>query len=144
MTIVPFIDNYAAAAAAISRESFPDPWTENGFLSYINEDNSVSFAALDGNKLAGYIMASSDGDASWIDSIAVQDEYRRKGIAFALIDSLAEKSGGLPITIEVRESNSPARGLYKKFGFQTAGIRRDMYSSPRENAVVMIFKGSEL
>ena len=142
MIVRDFMGNDIPEAAQISRGSFSDPWTESGFSSYISGENSVCLSAAE-EKLAGYVMASTDGDTAWIDSIAVHSGYRRRGVGTMLLAALREKTNGIPITLEVRESNLPARRLYEKYGFETAGIRRNMYSDPRENAVVMILKESE-
>ena len=74
--------------------------------------------------------------------MAVDENYRRLGIGSQLIQEF-EKN--LPeyindIFLEVRESNSPAIGLYEKYGFKKISIRKNFYSNPDENAVVMIKK----
>ena len=143
MTTEIFTEKHIPRAAEISRDSFPDPWSADGFSSYTETAQALCFAAVEGKDTAGYVMASTDGDSAWIDSIAVDAAYRRKGAGTLLIDALREKTGNIPVTLEVRESNLSAIGFYSKYGFEKAGIRRDMYSSPRENAVVMILKGSD-
>ena len=40
-------------------------------------------------------------------------------------------------TLEVRVSNAPAIALYHKLGFHDEGIRKDFYSKPREDAIIM-------
>jgi len=41
------------------------------------------------------------------------------------------------LTLEVRESNVAAAALYEKMGFQRVGVRKNFYSAPQENAVLM-------
>jgi len=66
-------------------------------------------------------------------NIAVAPEFRRRGVASALIRSLDNSE----IFLEVRESNTPARNLYRKLGFIDIGRRPDYYENPPEAAVVM-------
>lgn len=113
-----------------SAESFrSEAVKENGFVLYIVQENSV--IAL----LTGY-SAVGEGD---ITNVAVLPEYRRRGLAGELI---AEFEKLLPVDaeaifLEVRESNAPAIALYEKCGFKRISVRKNFYSSPRENAIVM-------
>jgi ribosomal-protein-alanine N-acetyltransferase len=48
------------------------------------------------------------------------------------------KAGGITsVTLEVRVTNAAAIHLYESLGFQSSGIRRDFYSKPKEDAVIM-------
>ena len=49
------------------------------------------------------------------------------------------------VTLEVRESNDPAKMLYAKHGFEVVGLRKNYYTKPKENAVLMTvyLKGDE-
>jgi len=49
----------------------------------------------------------------------------------------AQSSDMRLITLEVRESNAPARKMYESFGFKEVGIRKNYYADNRENAVIM-------
>ena len=40
------------------------------------------------------------------------------------------------ITLEVRESNTPAIKLYEKFDFKNLGVRKNYYKN-NENAIIM-------
>jgi ribosomal-protein-alanine acetyltransferase len=66
-------------------------------------------------------------------NIAVAPEFRRRGVASTLIGSLDNGE----IFLEVRESNEPARQLYRKLGFAEIGRRPEYYENPPEAAVVM-------
>ena len=48
-----------------------------------------------------------------------------------------EKNGIVAFTLEVRESNHAAIALYEKFNFINAGVRKNYYEKPTENAVIM-------
>ena len=73
-------------------------------------------------------------------NIAVHPDFRRKGIAEALIATLEEalwEKGSLALTLEVRASNVPAISLYEKLGFVQAGIRKNYYRNPKEDARIL-------
>jgi ribosomal-protein-alanine N-acetyltransferase len=74
------------------------------------------------------------------DQVAVHPDFRRQGIAETLVGYLIDeaiKQSGEFITLEVREGNVPAIALYRKLEFEPVGIRKDFYSAPRENALLM-------
>ncbi|MCH5194130.1 MAG: ribosomal protein S18-alanine N-acetyltransferase [Oscillospiraceae bacterium] len=136
--------------AAIEAESFSDPWRSELFMSELSRDMGIFLTAKKDREIVGYIIGTEDGCSAFIDNIATKKSARREGVGTAL---MAYFLLGLPktvesVSLEVRESNIPAQGLYSKFGFKEAGIRKDLYASPRENGIVMIMdlerkKGSE-
>ena len=72
--------------------------------------------------------------------MAVAPEHRRRGIAAGLIEALLVKARERElsfVTLEVRESNTPAIALYEKYGFAQVGQRKNYYDLPRENAILM-------
>ena len=72
--------------------------------------------------------------------IAVDEKYRRQGIARKLFKELfkvADEKKLSFITLEVRESSTPAISLYEAHGFERVGVRKNYYSKPTENAVLM-------
>lgn len=124
------LDKSTVGAEGWSAESFrSEAVKENGYVLYIMQEESV--IAL----LTGY-SAVGEGDVT---NVAVLPEYRRRGLAGQLI---AEFERLLPVDaesifLEVRESNAPAIALYEKCGFERLSVRKNFYSSPRENAIVM-------
>jgi ribosomal-protein-alanine N-acetyltransferase len=82
-------------------------------------------------------------DESDVVNIAVLPNFRCKGYGRMLLQSLedmARKNGASLLHLEVRQSNVPAIGLYEGFGFTTDGIRKNYYTKPLENAVLMTKK----
>ena len=75
---------------------------------------------------------------SYVDNIAVLPAHRGRGIGRALTAALVghARAGGAFITLEVRASNVPAVSLYASLGFEKAGVRRDFYKAPREDALI--------
>lgn len=116
-----------------------DGWSADSFRSEAEKDTGhILYITDSGNVIAllsGY-HAVGEGD---ITSVAVHPDYRRKGLAKKLIEkfenSLPEDTES--IFLEVRESNCGAIALYEKCGFERLSVRKNFYSQPRENAVVM-------
>jgi ribosomal-protein-alanine N-acetyltransferase len=79
-------------------------------------------------------------DEFHINNLAVLPDYRRQGIASALLARVLAEGAVVGIrraTLEVRRSNDSARRLYERFGFATIGVRRAYYTSPVEDAIVL-------
>jgi ribosomal-protein-alanine N-acetyltransferase len=91
------------------------------------------------SRVAGFLVSRvvAPGECELL-NLAVAPEFRRRGVARTLVQSLAAEFPG-EIYLEVRESNEPARRLYAALGFQESGVRPKYYHSPAESAIVMKF-----
>lgn len=138
--IVPFDKAHISAVAEIERLCFSDPWSEKALSESLDSPHSRFLVYLEGDSVVGYIgLYALSGEGS-ITNVATHPDYRRRGIGRALIEGAIAKgkTEGLEyITLEVRESNSPAISLYENCGFQVMGKRRNFYSNPREDAIIM-------
>ena len=79
-------------------------------------------------------------DEGFICNIAVFPQYRRRGVATCLMESLieyAKENDMTSISLEVRESNYSAQALYENFQFEVVGERRNFYANPTEDALIM-------
>jgi ribosomal-protein-alanine N-acetyltransferase len=130
------------AILAIEAASFTSPWTREMYLAEL-DNVGVSFCYMardtEGNVL-GFCSFWRVLDELHINNLAVAPEYRRRGVATALLMFVlreAEKLGARRATLEVRRSNEPARHLYERLGFAAAGVRRAYYSNPVEDAIVL-------
>ena len=125
----------------IEKCCFSVPFTREQILSQMPDSMHVFLVAEgeDGGVL-GYVGMMYVLDEGYISNIAVSPDARRMGIADSLIERLEETAKELElsfITLEVRESNSPARELYKKHGFSDVGRRKNYYTLPPEDAILM-------
>lgn len=125
----------------IEHESFTTPWSEEAFRNEV-EDNvlAVYIVAEVEGKVTGYGGFWRILDEAHITNIAVGESYRGQGIGDALLIGMigyckANHVGNM--TLEVRKSNYPAISLYKKHGFEEAGIRPGYYSDNHEDAIIM-------
>ena len=103
------------------------------------------------NKLAFYVVATEDAEVlgyagMWnmcgsadIMNVGVRPVHRRRGIGEAMLEKMEEYCGNndvFEINLEVRESNTPARMLYKKMGYEEIAVRKGYYDG-KEDAVIM-------
>ena len=108
----------------------------------MDSENYEYIVALDGNdgSVAAYAGMQVVLDEAEITNIAVDERYRRRGIAGKLLEGLVTlclRRNVKYLHLEVRESNTPARSLYTKCGFEIDGMRKNFYQKPTENAVLM-------
>lgn len=92
-------------------------------------------------KLAGYIVARMGADELHINNVAVREDYRRRGIGRRLLDSIieeAKRAGAKAAYLELRAGNKAALALYEECGFRVTARRKQYYSDPVEDALVMI------
>lgn len=126
--------------ANLESECFVHPWSKESLESELNNDNSLFLVATEGDKVLGYIGMNFVLDEGYIYNVAVSKEHRKMGVGSALIGELvtfAKKNNFCFLTLEVRESNETAKSLYSKFGFIKVGERKNYYSEPSENAILM-------
>ena len=127
----------------IEQEIFSDPWSNEDFKdSFLSENNCYLIAEHDG-VIAGYCGYWGIADEGYIYNVAVREEYRRQQIGYQMLSELirhAKDRGISALTLEVRQSNEAARRLYERLGFVDAGIRKDFYAKPKEDAVIMWLK----
>lgn len=116
-----------------------DGWSADSFRSEAEKDNGYVLYVVDNENVIALLSGYSAVGEADITSIAVHPEYRRKGLALRLIERFIEMipDDAESIFLEVRESNAPAIALYEKCGFERLSVRKNFYSQPRENAVVM-------
>lgn len=99
----------------------------------LKANNSFIYVYLIDNKVCGYLIVLDSIDIFEILAIATVEEYRNKGIAQELLNKIKTKN----IFLEVRESNQVAINFYKKNEFKQISIRKNYYSNPTENAIIM-------
>ena len=140
MTIEKMAECHIAAIAQIERECFHDPWSENGLREELESENNLFLAAVEGETVVGYVGCQTVLDEGYITNVAVSPLHRRKGIAAKLLAELraqAEEKELSFVTLEVRASNVPAIALYEGAGYVPVGTRRNFYSAPKEDALLM-------
>ena len=126
--------------AELEKLCFADPWSENSVASELNNIWSYWVVALWDDAVVGYIGSQSSCDETDVMNVAVHPDFRRKGIAESLIETLImelKNRGSHALMLEVRASNAPAIALYEKLGFQQVGCRKNYYRNPKEDALIL-------
>lgn len=128
------------AVARIEQETFSQPWSKAGFASSLAREDTLYLSAFSDGELAGYCGLLQVLDEGEITNVAVKKCFRGQKIASLLMEELLKKGSLRGITffvLEVRKSNCAAIRLYEKNGFTKAGIRKNFYEKPIEDAVIM-------
>ena len=126
--------NYIEQIFNLEKEIFKNSSFNKTYLeTLIKADNSFIYAYIIEDKVCGYLMVLDSIDVYEILAIATVEEYRNKSIAQELLDKIKMKD----IFLEVRESNQIAINFYKKNKFKEISVRKNYYSEPNENAIIM-------
>lgn len=125
--------------AALEKECFAHPWQLCDLLdSYLG---CVSFLVADqGGEIVGYLGVQISFDEGFITNVAVTPSRRKKGVGRALMAGLlafGARNHLKTLSLEVRPSNAAAIALYESVGFSAAGRRKNFYTDPREDALIL-------
>ena len=126
--------------ASLEKLCFSEPWSENSISGELDNPLSLWLVAVDGDCVAGYVGSQSVMGETDMMNIAVSPDYRRQGVAAALIEELVRQlkvGGNHCLTLEVRASNDGAIKLYEKLGFAQVGRRPNYYRIPKEDALIL-------
>lgn len=137
MEIKEFSSEYIKDVAEIERECFSSPWNETVLAGELQNDCSHIYVAVENGKAVGYAMLYVVCGEADVIRVAVLPDFRRGGTARKLLLKSFENNKTDAVFLDVRESNFPAISLYKTLGFEDTGIRKDYYSNPTENAILM-------
>ncbi|MGB4440145.1 MAG: ribosomal protein S18-alanine N-acetyltransferase [Sedimentibacter sp.] len=124
----------------IEKKCFSLPWSKESFEGELKNEHAYYECAEENENVVGYMGMWKILDECHITNVAVLPEYRNRGIASMLIDKMigvCKCSEIKNMTLEVRESNTTAINLYKKFGFFSVGKRPKYYQLPLEDAIIM-------
>lgn len=123
--------------AMIEKICFSTAWTKESIAESISSESSYFNIAYVDHRPAGYMsmqVCCGEGD---IMRVAVLPDFRRFGIGRALLTACFSLNKLDAVFLDVRENNVPAIRLYESFGFEKIGVRKNYYTNPTENAVMM-------
>ena len=126
----------------VEAESFTNPWTRDMY-SWELQNRSVCHILLVRTadcRVAGFCAFWLVFDEIHINNVAVRPGLRAQGIGTTLVRRVLEEAqrlGARRAMLEVRASNDRARRLYERLGFYVAGVRRNYYSNPVEDALIL-------
>ncbi len=126
---------------AIEKSIYPFPWTRGNFADSIVSGYGVWGYRLAG-ELVGYFVLMLAVDEGHLLNLGVAEKRQGMGFGARLLDHAllaAQQAGATSLLLEVRPSNDRALALYRHYGFQQIGVRRDYYplAKGREDALVM-------
>ena len=128
-------------AAALEKLCFSSPWSESSLELLTKEGIGIGMVCHSDGIACAYGGMLCVVDEGQITNIATHPDYRRKGYGRAIVEAFKKhaKYNGLDsISLEVRESNKAAVGLYTSLGFKVTGKRRGFYTKPTEDALIMV------
>jgi [ribosomal protein S18]-alanine N-acetyltransferase len=125
----------------VEHASFATPWSREAFYNEINTNRFATYIVLEEDqKIIGYCGVWIVVDEAHVTNVAILPDYRGRKLGQVMMSKLieiAKDKGAKSMTLEVRVTNYPALALYRKFGFQNGGIRKNYYSDNQEDALVM-------
>jgi ribosomal-protein-alanine N-acetyltransferase len=143
--IIPMRRRHLPAVLRIEGKVYPRPWSAGLFLSELAQRGSRAYlVARHQAKVVGYAGVMILGDEGHITNIAVDPAFHRHRIGMRLFLDLVEaalKRDVRSMTLEVRRANAGAQAMYRKFGFQTVGVRKGYYVETGEDAYIMWAEG---
>ena len=139
MIIRPWTKEDIPVIAEMEKACFHDAWTEEMLSDTLRYPIYNCFLAEEGGQVCGYCCLIVVCEDAEVGNIAVDTPFRGKGIGKALMEAMhqrAKEKGATQSFLEVRVSNASAIALYKKFGYESYGIRARYYEDG-EDAMVM-------
>lgn len=156
VTFEPMSESVLDAVHELEKQTYPMPWTRRHFadsvaagyqaimlLGEVMGGESPTAGLGPARILLGYLVAMPGYEEVHLLNITVAPAHQHQGWGRFLLDALVLWSrgrGAHSLWLEVRQGNAPARRLYERYGFATAGVRRAYYPAAhgqREDAVVM-------
>ena len=142
VNIVPMTADHLEELERLERICFSRPWSRKMLAEELDNECAAFLVAEDPitKEVVGYAGLLVMADEGYITNVAVFPEYRRRGVAgqiIAVFDNFARGNRLAFLTLEVRPSNAAAIALYRSFGFEEVGRRKNYYDLPKEDALIL-------
>ena len=127
----------------IQAESNLSYWSEESYKEEAIRADTLSFVAINKYETVGFIVArilqSESHNEVEIYNFGVLKKYQKLGVGSKLLQKLFTKLGEKKsiIWLEVRKSNIKALNFYEKYNFEKIGTRKNFFSNPTEDAILM-------
>jgi [ribosomal protein S18]-alanine N-acetyltransferase len=139
--LVPLRRRHLKSVLRIEGQVYPRPWSFSLYMSELAMRGSRHYvAARVGGRVVGYAGVMFSLDEAHVTTIAVDPAWHRHRIATRLLINLTRAAlshGARHMTLEVRMSNTPAQAMYRRFGYETEGVRKHYYAESKEDALIM-------
>ena len=142
VNIVPMNADHLEDLEKLEKICFSRPWSRKMLAEELENQCAAFLVAEDPESRAvlGYAGVLVMADEGYITNVAVFPEYRRQGIAAQIIKVFCDFAQGNHLaflTLEVRPTNKAAIELYRSFGFEEVGRRKNYYDLPKEDALIL-------
>jgi [ribosomal protein S18]-alanine N-acetyltransferase len=128
----------------IEKQSFEFPWMEDDFIRCLRRRSCIGMVAEnEAGEAIGHMVYELHKHRLHLLNIAVHQDYRGRGVGYAMVDKLQGKlyiGGRNRILTEVRETNVPALLWLKRNGFKAISILRDFYDDTDDDAYLMQYR----
>ena len=126
----------------VKRENvcFSTPETEESIYSFLKSKTFFVDVIEDEGIVTGHCIYFFVPDNAEIISLAVTPEKRRMGYGRDLVYNVIERAKDnncKEVYLEVRKSNEAAISLYTSIGFHQVGERKNLYSKPEGDGLIM-------
>jgi ribosomal-protein-alanine N-acetyltransferase len=139
--VEPMRRRHLRSVLRIEQQVYPRPWSSSLFMSELALRSTRAYVvARIGRDLVGYAGLMMTLDEAHVTTIAVDPNRHRAKIGTRLLLVLVREAiarGATAVTLEVRMSNVGAQDLYRRFGFNPVGVRKNYYQEVNEDALVM-------
>ena len=142
INIVPMNADHLEELERLEKICFSRPWSRKMLAEELENQCAAFLVAEDpeSRTVLGYAGVLVMADEGYITNVAVFPEYRRRGIAAQIIKVFCDFAQGNHLaflTLEVRPTNKAAIELYRSFGFEEVGRRKNYYDLPKEDALIL-------
>lgn len=140
--LLPLQYEYCEEVAQIAKESLPEYWSLQSVRDVLRYENNIYYVAknTEDKRIVGFAGIMLIVDEAELLNIAIRPAFRGQGIGKCLLEQVlqeAARHGASRMLLEVRESNLPAKKLYKRYHFTELAVRKNYYNNPVEDAVIM-------
>lgn len=140
MEIVKMNHKHTEVLADLEKLCFSKPWSQKSLDDQVDNPRAYFVTAVENDAILGYGGMHCVAHECYLDNIAVFRHHRNKGVGTAIMSALEDEAilrDSEFMSLEVRASNTRAIELYHKFGFQDEGRRRNFYTEPMEDALIL-------
>ena len=127
----------------IESRSFEFPWSEEDFIRCLRQRNCIGMVAEYDERVVGFMIYELHKNRLHILNFAVRPEFRRRGVATAMVKKLNGKLSQQRrnrILLEIRETNLGAQLFFRDSGFRAISVLRDFYEDTTEDAYLMQYR----
>jgi ribosomal-protein-alanine N-acetyltransferase len=140
--IEPLCEGDLDGVLEVEQQSFTNPWTRDMYAWELQNRNVCHIYILrtPDCQVAGFCAFWLVFDEIHINNVALRPAFRNRGLGTALMEHViaqARTLGAHRATLEVRASNTAAIRFYERLGFYAAGTRRNYYTNPVEDALIL-------